>query len=196
MDCRQCSKATSTPVSASISCDALLAEGSIALPTPLRFPLRYSQLAGSPDLLLHMGHADTAFSPLDLPELLVSPSTASDSPPSDNVTAQANVLSVSAESPSLSLEGIRNAQATGGNLQPVIKALTDRVKPPHDSLRDYPEEARILLAQWDSLVLEDDVLYRRYHYPDDTTKYLQVVIPTVLRRPYVERLHADIGHFG
>jgi len=39
-------------------------------------------------------------------------------------------------------------------------------------------------------------LYRRYHYPDGTTKYLQVVIPTALRRPYVERLHADIGHFG
>jgi len=58
------------------------------------------------------------------------------------------------------------------------------------------EEARILLAQWDSLVLENDVLYRRYHYPDGTTKYLQVVIPAALRRPYVERLHADIGHFG
>jgi len=27
-------------------------------------------------------------------------------------------------------------------------------------------------------------------------KYLQVVIPTTLRRPYVEHLHADIGHFG
>ena len=44
--------------------------------------------------------------------------------------------------------------------------------------------------------MENDVLYRRYHYPDGTTKYLQVVIPAALRRPYVERLHADIGHFG
>ena len=106
------------------------------------------------------------------------------------------MLSVSSESPSLSLEGLRDAQATDENIQPVIKALTDGVKPPHDSLWDYPEEARILLAQWDSLVLENDVLYRRYHYPDGTTKYLQVVIPTALRCPYVERLHADIGHFS
>ena len=109
---------------------------------------------------------------------------------------QASVLSVSAEVPSLSLEGIHDAQANDENIQLVIKTLTDGVKPPHDSLRDYPEEAHILLAQWDSLVLENDVLYRRYHYPDGTTKYLQVVIPTALRRPYVERLHADIGHFG
>jgi len=196
MDCRQCSKATSTLASAPISCDALSAEGSTALLTPLCFPPRYSQSAGSLDLLLHKGHADTASSPLDSPELLASPLTAPDSPPSADVTAQANVLSVSTELPSLSLEGIRDAQATDDNIQPVIKALTDRVKPPHDSLRDYPEEACILLAQWNSLVLEDDVLYRRYHYPDGTTKYLQVVIPTALRHPYVERLHADIGHFG
>ena len=39
-------------------------------------------------------------------------------------------------------------------------------------------------------------MYRRYHYPDGTTRYLQVVLPAKLRRPYVERLHADLGHFG
>jgi len=48
----------------------------------------------------------------------------------------------------------------------------------------------------DSLVLEDSVLYRRYHYPDGTTQYLQVLLPAKLRRPYVERLHADLRHFG
>ena len=59
----------------------------------------------------------------------------------------------------------------------------DGVKPPHENLRDFPEDARILFAQWDSLVLEDGVLYQRYHYPDGTTKYLQVMIPAKLRRP-------------
>jgi len=72
----------------------------------------------------------------------------------------------------------------------------DGVKPPQDSLRDFLEEARILFFQWDSLVLKDGVMYRHYHYPDGTTRYLQVVILAKLRRPYVERLHADIGHFG
>jgi len=45
-------------------------------------------------------------------------------------------------------------------------------------------------------VLEDDVLYRRYHYPDGTAKYLQVVLTGKLRRSYIERLHADLGHFS
>jgi len=102
MDCCQCSKATSTPVSAPISCNALSVEGSIALPTPLRFPPRYSQTAGSPDLLLHMGHADNASDSLE------SPLAAPDAPLQDDITAQANVLSAATESPSLSLEDIRD----------------------------------------------------------------------------------------
>jgi len=44
--------------------------------------------------------------------------------------AQAYVLSVSAESSSLTLEGIRDAQANDENIQPVMKTLTDGVKPP------------------------------------------------------------------
>ena len=38
--------------------------------------------------------------------------------------------------------------------------------------------------------MEAGVLYRRYHCPDGTTLYLQVVVPVKLRRPYIERLHA------
>ena len=117
--CRQCSKATSTLTSPPISCDALSAEGSTALPTPLRFPPRYSQSAGSPDLLLHTGHADTTSSLLDSPDHLASPLSTPDSPPPDDVTAQASVLSVSAEVSSLSLEGIRDAQAKDENIHPV-----------------------------------------------------------------------------
>ena len=48
----------------------------------------------------------------------------------------------------------------------------------------------------DLLVLDDVVLFRRYHYPDGTTQYLQIVLTAKLRRPYVERLHVDLGHFG
>jgi len=94
------------------------------------------------------------------------------------------------------LDEIREAQSIDDSLQLVTQALVDKVKPPRGSLCDYPEEARVLFSQWDSLVLEEGVLYRRYHYPDSTTKYLQMVLPVKFRRPYVEHLHADLGHFG
>ena len=97
------------------------------------------------------------------------------------------ILGVTAEPTSISLDDICEAQSLDDNLQPVIQALTDGVRPPRGSLRDYPEEARVLFSQWDSLVMGNGVLYRRYHCPDGTTLYLQVVLPVKLRRPYIER---------
>jgi len=194
--CRQCPKATSTLLATHISCDALPTDSSPVWPAPLRLPSRYSQPAGSPDLVYPSGHADIAPDLLELPVLPVSSGDATHASQSNDVTARTNVFGVTAEPSSLTLEDIRTAQAADDNFLPVIQALADGVKPPPESLRDFPEEARILFFQWDSLLLEDGILYRRYHYPDGTTQYLQLVIPAKLRRLYVERLHADIGHFG
>ena len=31
---------------------------------------------------------------------------------------------------------------------------------------------------------------------DGSTKHLQLILPTKMRREYIERIHADLGHFG
>jgi len=73
------------------------------------------------------------------------------------------------------------AQAADDNLLPVIRALLDQKQPASADLRQYPEEARVLFAQWDSLVLQDSTLYRKFHYPDGTVNFLQIVLPTIQR---------------
>jgi len=90
----------------------------------------------------------------------------------------------------------RQAQSTDDSLRPVIELLRAGHQPNHADIRQYPEEARVLLAQWDSLLLEGDVLYRRFRHPDGSTDFLQIILPVKLRRPYLEKLHADLGHFG
>jgi len=77
-----------------------------------------------------------------------------------------------------------------------MKALEDGAQLPHSDMRQYPEETRILLSQSESLVLQDGLLYRKFHRPDGSVEFLQIVLPVKLRRPYVEHLHADLGHFG
>ena len=94
------------------------------------------------------------------------------------------------------LDEIREAQSVDDSLQPVMQALKDQVKPPHHGIREFPEDARILLSKWDSLVLQDGASYRKFHYPDGSTNFLQIVLPTKIRLPYIEHLHADLGHFG
>jgi len=117
---------------------------------------------------------------------------------SSDTDAMARVQAVPAtpEPPSITLDEIRTAQVEDDNLLPVIQALADQVRPVHADIRQYPEEARVLLAQWDSLLLQDRILYRKFHYPDGIVNFLQLILPARLHRPYVERLHAELGHFG
>jgi len=96
----------------------------------------------------------------------------------------------------ITLDDIRIAQGADDCLQPIIKALEDCAQPPHGDMCQYPEETWILLSQWESLVLQDSLLYRKFHRPDGSVEFLQIVLPVKLRRPYIECLHADLGHFG
>jgi len=127
-DCRQCPRATSTPAAVPISCEALSADSSTALPAPLCFPPRHTQAERSPDLILSMGLSDSASNFLEAPVFPVSPSDATHASPTNDATAWTHILSVTAEPASFSLEDIRAAQAADGSLQPVIQALVDGVK--------------------------------------------------------------------
>jgi len=78
-------------------------------------------------------------------------------------TARTQVLEVISEPTSLNLDEICDARSIDDILQPVIQALVDNVKPPPGSLRDCPEEARVLFSEWDSLVLEEGVTTLEHH---------------------------------
>ena len=157
-------EATSTIAAVPISCEALSTDSSTALPTPLRFPPRHTQVERSSDSVLSTGLTDNVSDFLEAPVFPVLPSDATSASLTNGAPMRTHVCGVTAELVPLSLEDIRDAQSADDNFEPVIQALRDRVKPPQGDLRDYPEEVHILFAQWDSLVLEDNVLYRPYHY--------------------------------
>ena len=98
---------------------------------------------------------------------------------------------------SITADDIRRAQGTDDCLQPVIQLLqSGNPVPTGFEFRRFPEESRILLVQWNSLLLQDGILYRRFQHSDGSTKFLQIILPAALRRQFVERLHSDIGHVG
>jgi len=68
--------------------------------------------------------------------------------------------------------------------------------PDRDEIRTIPEEAKQLLLQFETLVMKDELLYRRFVHRDGSTKHLQLILPTKLRKEYIEHIHADLGHFG
>jgi len=68
--------------------------------------------------------------------------------------------------------------------------------PDRDEIRTIPEEAKGMLLQFETLVVKNDLLYCRFVHRDGSTKHLQLILPTKIRRDYIERIHADLGHFG
>jgi len=58
--------------------------------------------------------------------------------------------------------------------------------PDRDEIRAVPEEAKNMLLQFETLVIKNDLLYRRFVHRDGTTKHLQLILPTKLRREYIE----------
>jgi len=145
--CQQCSRATPAPADDLVTCDALPVDSFAAFPVPIRFKPLYSQTDGSSDLPLANLTSSSASDPMEAPALPVSPSDAAHAPPTNAVTARAQVLGITAGPSSISLSEIREAQSIDDCLQPVILALSDKVKPPQGSLRDYPEDARALFSQ-------------------------------------------------
>jgi len=89
---------------------------------------------------------------------------ASPTPSSSDCDTVLRVQAIAAtpDPPPITLDDIRTAQAADDNLLPVIQALLDQKQPASADLRQYPEEARVLFAQWDSLVLQDGTLYRKF----------------------------------
>ena len=100
-------------------------------------------------------------------------------------------------SATVTAQDISLAQAADDCIKPVLQLLESGANQPTGfELRKYPEESRILFAQWDSLLLQNDILYRKFQHADGNTNFLQVILPVSLRHPFVERLHADLGHCG
>jgi len=148
-----------------------------------------SSFLGSPAFSISTNQVATPDGPAS-PDAPLSDSSAT------NTVTRVQAIAATPDPPSITFDEIRATQAEDDNLLPVIQALLDQKQPAHADLRQYPEEARVLLAQWDSLVLQDGTLYRKFHYPDWTVNFLQVILPVKLCRPFIERLHSELGHFG
>jgi len=117
-------------------------------------------------------------------------------PPLSDASARIQALEVTPEPASFTVDEIQQAQADDDSLRSVLQALKDQTKPRQSDFCQYPEDAQVLLSQWDLLILQEGVVYRKFHYSDGSTNFLQIVLLAKLCHSYIERLHADLGHFG
>ena len=94
---------------------------------------------------------------------------------------------------------LQQAQEFDPDIGPVLNWLrTDGVRPSWEVVAPYSEDTKLYWAQWDSLCVQDGVLYRAWETPKGDQKILQLLLPRKLRPQVLHDLHNTPtgGHLG
>ena len=95
---------------------------------------------------------------------------------------------------------LRKAQESDPHIGLIYKAMTTTgVRPDRSEIEGGSRELRSYWTQWDSLKIQDGVLYREFHIPKSRRIKNQILVPTKDRYKIWEALHADRiggGHYG
>ena len=86
-------------------------------------------------------------------------------------------------------------QAQDPNLTPVMGWMNQKQRPAPGDLTDSSDETKLLVRQWDKLVLRKGVLFRKSLGVDDKQRF-QLVLPSAHRDEALRGIHDDVGHPG
>ncbi len=96
-------------------------------------------------------------------------------------------------------QDIVKAQEMDPDIGHVIKWMKGgNERPQWSQVSALSEVTKNCWAQWDSLCLRNDILYRKWESSDGTTTRLQLMLPKALREEVLTHLHNHPtgGHFG
>ncbi|KAK3932316.1 Retrovirus-related Pol polyprotein from transposon 412 [Frankliniella fusca] len=96
---------------------------------------------------------------------------------------------------------IRKAQLLDPDIMPIMIAVQDQRKPEFQEIAENSNKTRSLWFQFNSLVLEGGVLYRKLEHPSGLKEKeeLQLILPSKLVKTTVKTYHEQLGvgnHFG
>ncbi|KAK3920006.1 Retrovirus-related Pol polyprotein from transposon 17.6 [Frankliniella fusca] len=89
---------------------------------------------------------------------------------------------------------IRKAQLLDPDIMPIMVAVQDQKKPEFQEIAENSNKTRSLWFQFNSLVIEGGVLYRKFEHPSGLKEKeeLQLILPTKLEGVLHGRWHVDI----
>ena len=107
--------------------------------------------------------------------------------------------SVQQDSVNWTREELNEAQRQDPDLTCIVKLKeTSTEKPSWDQIELQSAESKLLWHEWDHLLLNDGILYRKWTSVDKTTDRLQVVLPEKYRSSFIRLVHTGMtgGHLG
>jgi transposase InsO family protein len=98
-----------------------------------------------------------------------------------------------------SAQHLRQAQLDDINVSLILQwKMASSERPSWEAVAGKSDEIRAYWAQWDSLTVEDGILYRRFHNSEGATRFMQTIMPSSLRTEFIRLAHGGMtgGHFG
>ena len=91
---------------------------------------------------------------------------------------------------SVSKEELGKRQYEDEVVRPVYEAKLAEQRPGKREVASWSRKSRLLLQQWNKLIVRDGVLLRR------TERYVQIVLPASFHTTIFRELHVDMGHLS
>jgi hypothetical protein len=88
-------------------------------------------------------------------------------------------------------EFLSREQEADVDIATIYASVKSGNKPLWDSIKHLSPTTRALFQQWDSLLMINNVLYRQFYDPTGSVKFNQLVLPSVLKMPFLELIHND-----
>ena len=84
------------------------------------------------------------------------------------------------------------------DISPILRGKLVDIKPSSQEMAVRSPAARHYWILWDSLVLQDGLLCKRYTKKDGTGQYLQFVVPSTMKKEVLYQMHDSMvsGHMG
>ena len=97
-----------------------------------------------------------------------------------------------------SLAELQDAQSKDLDIGPLLKAKTEDSKPTSEEMATKSPAARHYWILWDVLEVHSNVLFKRFVKKDGSGEYLQLVVPSSMKREVLFQMHDSVvsGHFG
>jgi len=99
--------------------------------------------------------------------------------------------------PDWSSEQLATTQLADPGIRPVVlRRVEQEEKPPWEDMALCSAAAKSPWNQWERLLVQDEVLYRRFYSVDRTTAFLQLVVPFSHRKDFCKLAHEGLtgGH--
>lgn len=99
---------------------------------------------------------------------------------------------------SKSVSELKKLQEDDPDISPVLVGMTSNIKPSSQAMSLKSPAARHYWIVWNSLVLRDGLLCKKFLKKDGTGEHLQFIVPRVMKRDILFQMHDSLlsGHLG